>query len=90
MQKYNVTKHCQSRQMLGDCCTVALSKCNNTLLVFVSKGGSLSLSAKDLEEEGKDVDDVEVNAERGEDVLLWAHGVALVPHEELGVEGQKL
>lgn len=43
-----------------------------------------------MEEEGEDVDDVEVNVERGEDVLLWTHGVTLVPHEELGVKRQKL
>ena len=46
--------------------------------------------AKDLEEEGEDVDDIQVDVEGGEDVLLWTHGVALVPHEELGVKCQKL
>lgn len=48
------------------------------------------LCSKDLEEEGEDVDDVQVDVECGEDVLFWTHGVALVPHEELGVKCQKL
>lgn len=43
-----------------------------------------------MEEEGEDVDNVQVDAESGKDVLFWAHGVPLVPHEELGVKCQEL
>lgn len=43
-----------------------------------------------MEEEGEDVDDIQVDVESGKDVLFWTHGVALVPHEQLGVKCQKL
>lgn len=79
--------------MLRDAYHGSLNRCNDASLVSGSErwtGGLLRFSSEDLEEEGEDVDDVEVNVERGEDVLLWTHGVALVPHEELGVKCQKL
>ena len=51
---------------------------------------SVPLCAKHLEEEGEDVNDIQVDVEGGKDVLLWTNGVALVAHQQLGVECKEL
>lgn len=51
---------------------------------------SLLAGAKELEEEGEDVDDVQVDVEGSEDVFLGAERVPAVPHQHLGVECQEL
>lgn len=51
--------------------------------------GLLLFCSKDLEEEGEDVDNIQVDVESGKDILFWTQGVPLVPHEELGVKCQK-
>lgn len=51
---------------------------------------SLLAGAKELEEEGEDVDDVQVDVEGSEDVFLRVQRVPAVPHQHLGVKGQEL
>lgn len=53
-------------------------------------GASLASSPHDLQQEAEQVDDVQVDAEGGEYVFLWADGVALVPQQHLSVERQEL
>lgn len=50
----------------------------------------LPSSSNDLQQEAEQVDDVQVDAEGGEYVLLWADGVTLVPQQHLSVERQEL
>lgn len=50
---------------------------------------SLLAGAKELEEEGEDVDDVQVDVEGSEDVFLRAERVPAVPHQHLGIECQE-
>lgn len=61
---------------------------------LASKGNaalrSLLAGAKELEEEGEDVDDVQVDVEGPEDVFLWAQRVPAIPHQHLGVKCQEL
>lgn len=47
-------------------------------------------SSHNLQQEGEQVDDVQVDAEGGEYVFLWAYGVTLVPQQHLSVERQEL
>lgn len=54
------------------------------------EAGSLPARPEKLEQEGKDVDDVQVDAERGKDVLFRAHGISLVPYQQLGIKRQEL
>ncbi len=42
-------------------------------------------SANNLQQEKEDLDDVEVDRERGEHVFLWTDGVLPVSYQELGV-----
>lgn len=53
---------------------------------FICRSKLVLFSSKDLEQEGKDVDDIQVDTESCKDVLFWTYGVALVPHEKLGVK----
>lgn len=50
----------------------------------------LASSSHDLQQEAEQVDDVQVDAEGGEYVFLWAYGVTLVPQQHLSVECQEL
>lgn len=50
----------------------------------------LASSSHNLQQEAEQVDDVQVDAEGGEDVFLWADGVTLVPQQHLSVERQEL
>lgn len=51
---------------------------------------SLLTGAKELQEEGEDVDDVHVDVEGTEDVLLRAQRIPAVPHQHLRVKCQEL
>lgn len=51
---------------------------------------SLASSSHNLQQEAEQVDDVQVDAEGGEYVFLWAYGVTLVPQQHLSVERQEL
>lgn len=42
-------------------------------------GALLASSSQDLQQEAEQVDNVQVDAEGGEYVFLWAYGVTLVP-----------
>lgn len=48
------------------------------------------LCSEQGQEEGEDVDNVEVDVESGKDVFLWTYCVALVPHQKLCVKRQEL
>lgn len=50
----------------------------------------LPSSSHDLQQEAEQVDDVQVDAEGGKYVFLWAYGVTLVPQQHLSVERQEL
>lgn len=56
----------------------------------VRMGALLASSSHDLQQEAEQVDDVQVDAEGGEYVFLWAYGVTLVPQQHLRVERQEL
>jgi len=67
----------------------------NIFLFYQAQGleaqpSSFSTGPKDLQEERKYVDDVQVNVEGSKDVFLWTHGIATITHQELGIEGQEL
>lgn len=51
---------------------------------------SLLARAKELEEEGEDVDDVQIDIEGSEDIFLWAQRVPTIPHQHLGIKCQEL
>lgn len=51
---------------------------------------SLLAGAKELEEEGEDVDDVQVDIESSKDVFFWTQRVPTVPHQHLGIKSQEL
>lgn len=53
-------------------------------------GALLASSSHDLQQEAEQVDDVQVDAEGGEDVFLRADGVTLVAQQHLSVERQEL
>lgn len=42
-------------------------------------GALLASSSQDLQQEAEQVDDIQVDAEGGKYVFLWAYGVTLVP-----------
>lgn len=52
--------------------------------------GSVPTASKDLQEERKYVDDVQVYVEGSKNIFLWTHGIATVPHQQLGIKGQEL
>lgn len=54
------------------------------------RGALLASSSHDLQQEAEQVDDVQVDAEGGEDVFLRADGVTLVAQQHLSVERQEL
>lgn len=68
------TKHDAVRDTWRISCTAAL----------------LPSSSHDLQQETEQVDDVQVDAEGGKYVFLWAYGVTLVPQQHLSVERQEL
>ena len=51
---------------------------------------SFLAGAKELEEEGEDVDDVQINIEGSKDVFLWVQRVPTIPHQHLGIKCQEL
>lgn len=53
------------------------------------EGSSFPVGAKKLQEEGEDIDDVQVNVEGSKYILLRAQRVAAVTHQQLGVECQE-
>lgn len=77
------------------CCVIRnLSLSLNIFLFYQAQSleaqpSSFSTGPKDLQEERKYVDDVQVNVEGSKDVFLWTHGIATIPHQELGIEGQE-
>lgn len=52
--------------------------------------GSIAASSCYLQQEAEQVDDVQVDAEGGENIFLWTDGVALVPQQQLSVECKEL
>ena len=63
---------------------------NHAFISLVSFGDTFPLVSRvsdDLKKEEKEVDDVEIEVERGEDVFLGVEGVPVAPsHHQLSVE----
>lgn len=53
-------------------------------------GASVATASDDLQQEAEQVDDVQVDAERGKDIFFWTDAEPLVPKQHLSVECQEL